>query len=215
MEQVAESVRTTTFPYSAICQLRMDFPNSPSNERGLHRGTGSLVGKNVLLTSGHNILHPVYGQVDSIELLVGKDLVSISGPFWTHKEWKGHVAQRLKTFSPFDYGIITLPRGYGVTQGKFKLDPDPKNVTDVTVAGFRAPTVVGTQEILLKGNGRLLYSKDPKFKLVYSVNTVYGISGGPIFYRDKRADYIYRLVFIQVNLRARRQVVVSRSLGIF
>ena len=58
-------------------------------------------------------------------------------------------------------------------------------------------TVVGTQEILLKGNGKLLYSKDPKFKLVYSVNTVYGISGGPIFYRDKRSG-----LYLQIGIHS-------------
>lgn len=193
MEQVSNSVRMTTFPYSAICQLRMDFPNSPSNERGLHRGTGSLVGKhgNILLTSAHNVLDLAYGEARSIEVLVGKEVVGpIYGPFWSHEKWKARVAQKRRAFSRFDYTGIKLPKNYGVSLGRFRLDPDPKNFPNVTVAGFRGATVVGTPEILLKGRGKLLSSKDPKFKLVYGINTEYGVSGGPLFYQDNRGLYL-------------------------
>ena len=50
---------TTVFPYSAVCQLRMQMSNRGSD---WFIGTGFYIGPNRILTAGHNILHAKHGS---------------------------------------------------------------------------------------------------------------------------------------------------------
>lgn len=202
MEQVDDSIRR---PYSSICQLRMDFLKSPSEARGLHRGTGCFIRSNILLTAAHNILHPIYGQAETIEVVIGRRVVTlrnkkIDGPFYIPERWRAQVYQGLVSFSPFDYGIIRLPNHYDL--GIFRMRPSiPKDIKVVTVSGFRSATVVGTPEILLRRTGKLHYGVNnnpnkPWRKLVYDINTDDGVSGGPIYYKVTKPSLLYHQIGI-------------------
>lgn len=183
-----EVVNTGTYPYSSICYLKPDFPGAPSSDRGRHRGTGCLVASRIILTAGHNIHDPDYGEAQSIRIAIGDNVITLNKdsrpkPYRPSSNWRTSLS---RGFSPNDYGFIFLPpdKPYGNWLGAFTLDSRKVSVNqdkNVIVAGFSSND---PSERLWKGNGRLLASGDPVYKLRYNVDTTGGISGGPVFYQD-------------------------------
>jgi V8-like Glu-specific endopeptidase len=100
----------TSYPFSAICSLRMFFPS------GQYAGTGCFIGPNVVLTAGHNLKNSqLGGNASEVHVFPGLD-GDLSQPelptcVAAHKvfttEWEN------REDDAYDYGVLLLPTDLG------------------------------------------------------------------------------------------------------
>jgi V8-like Glu-specific endopeptidase len=185
------------YPYSAICQLKIQYPTQPKKKGG----TGFLVGPKTILTAGHNIIHPKWKAASSIQVIIGGARGSaaygipslnftLPNPnVVTSEGWRSQPVDG----SPLDYAFISLDTPYGNKTGTFicesmeMLMPKHKQLS-VMVAGFpcdlgRADLPINFGEVYV-GKGKVKAIEGNM--LQYYMSTVPCMSGSPIFYLEKQ-----------------------------
>jgi V8-like Glu-specific endopeptidase len=103
---------TTVYPWRTVCSIRMSFPG------GNFRGTGTLIARKYLLTSGHNVYDPDEGGwANSIEVVPGRD--GTYAPYGTAHAVKSYVLEPWVTSGHHDWdiGLVELNQEIGTATG--------------------------------------------------------------------------------------------------
>jgi len=111
-------VDTTAVPYRWICHLALDFGPDPAHpNNNIHaRGSGTLISDRHVLTAGHNIISPRFGQVQGIRVTPGHNCAaSRAAPlgFTTAASWQTHPQWQAARNFQFDFGLLTLRSAIG------------------------------------------------------------------------------------------------------
>ncbi len=181
------------YPYTAICQLRMKFPRviKPLG------GTGFLVKPRLILTAGHNILHPDYGFADEMKVIIAGKAGSSKHRLPSFPPFKGDDTLKVSDEwlsnpvhgKPYDYGFIILPESYDNKMGTFGLEPLElllpryRELASVTIAGYPCDRQNYPEincDNLYKTEGKITEIEETMIH--YRLDTLPCMSGSPIFY---------------------------------
>lgn len=136
---------TTTSPYSAIVQVRVDFDGDGDYDS---RGTGAMVSPDDVLTAGHMLWDPYYGYAKSIEVTPARS--GSATPFGTATGTSWHVPTAyVSSYGSFssDIGVINLSSSIGNSTGWFALQANSNSGllrTILTTAGYPGDRSGGT-----------------------------------------------------------------------
>lgn len=128
---------TTSFPYSAVVQVWVDFDGDGSYDGW---GTGAMISSNDVLTAGHVLWDSTYGYAKNIEIIPGHN--GSSEPFGTATGSSWHVPDGyVSTGGSFSYdiGVINLSSSIGDQTGTFAVQANTASDlvgTTVTTAGY-------------------------------------------------------------------------------
>jgi glutamyl endopeptidase len=186
----------SSFPWLGL--LKTSFPNPTKGPGGLEIGTGSLIGPRLVLTAGHMVYDPDQGgQAISVNLSFGGlGFLSITATEVDFpKEWRNPRSDLdSSVVSPVDIGVIILPQPIDrfVTPMPFETASDTVLTgTLLSVGGYPASppagslgTLWGNSFNVVQGSalGDLAAYED--FRLFYSVATLPGMSGAPVYSFD-------------------------------
>lgn len=166
------------FPHAAICQLKV------SNGTASGYGTGFYIGDEVILTCGHNMLHPTLGEMTQVQvqpaysprMSVAPDAtLAITGSSLVHPRWR----------SSFDVGhdlaVLRVP-GLPAMAGHFdlanvSLGPD----AGIVVCGYGKVDGVPYDQQGQRMDGSHVTDADAD-TIGYDIQTVAGNSGSPVFH---------------------------------
>lgn len=171
---------TTTFPWSAVCQLEITYP------KGRSTGTGFFVSSRTVLTCGHCVYDSRYGGwATRIRVIPGRNGRSEPlGSAWASQLYCADGWFQGQQTS-YDYGAIILSSStLGNRAGRFGADAlgtadltNPNN--NFTTAGYPADkgsiNMYATYGPFANASDRNLY---------YYFDIMGGQSGSPIWYRD-------------------------------
>jgi glutamyl endopeptidase len=181
-------------PWRKICDLLIT-----ANDGTQHTGTAWFISPRTLVTAGHcmfvhNPGAPVHGMIRKVMVMPARNGESAveQSPFgWAevprdnlsvHSRWKSGDIN-------FDYGVIVLPDnfpGIGAQTGWFGYghyeDGDLDESTP-TLSGYPDDVPDGTQWFEVN----LIKQVNPR-RVFYSIHTVAGQSGSPVFFRDDDGD---------------------------
>lgn len=173
---------SSTFPYSAIAYIEAEFSDGSRVS-----GTGTLVGRNDVLTAAHVIYDAQLGSATSVTVQFGRDGASrpygsidaeLLNYFELDNETPGFFTQ---AESEFDIGLVSLGDAIGDDIGWFALGDVAGNNT-YFVTGYPGVhrDASGPRQVEESGSASLM----PGFDLVslenFDINP--GNSGGPIWY---------------------------------
>ncbi len=191
------SVKPSNYPYSAIAYMEVTAQCGCS-----WAGTGLMVNKHRMLTAAHCLVCTKHGKwAKNLKLYFGysskkKYVYKYSGKWYA---WVGDTFKNKSYRMDWDYACVRLYKNVGNKTGWFKADwsaSDSKLKSKwITVAGYRdgkLKAAVGTVQPYGYNH------------LSYTIDTLPGTSGGPIFDNDYRvyginiaqsevANYGYRL----------------------
>lgn len=174
---------TTQVPWSANCQLIIDMGDS-----GSARGTGWLLGPQIVITAGHCVFDPDSGEFfDSVEVIAGMN--GPQRPFGSQRvarqKLRASEAWKQSGSMAADYGAIILDRPFespsGVqpaTFGVAVLSDLELESLNVNTAGYPGDRPLGQQWF----NGGRIRSVSPT-RLSYMIDTVGGQSGSAVWRR--------------------------------
>lgn len=190
-----EVLNTRAFPYAAIVSIRSTFADGT-----ISIGTGSLVGKNDVLTATHVVYQPAHGgNASSIQVFPGADLNGVTGvmessPFGSYFGTTT-LAYPAEAFSdgnnattslmevPSDIALIGLNKAVGFDTGWYGLAPG-RNLTDEWAVEIGYP---GDGTGMMKGD-TLAHSSNGAWiaAYAYDASTLLGAgsSGGPLYVQD-------------------------------
>ncbi len=175
--------KTHEFPWSCICQLRMRWSNGAS---GI--GTGTLIGKDVVLTAAHNLYHKQYGRVETIDVIPGYS--SGGGPFGTKQTSAFNYNDDFENDQSLknDYGIIRLGSSFAGTGflGMGNLSNSDLSNALLNIAGYSEYGSYGDR-LYFHSGGTTSYDQD---SIQYNLDTEEGASGAPIFIRINSQIYV-------------------------
>ena len=178
----------TNYPFSAVCSLEMRRGNKVSV------GPGWLVGRNLVLTAGHNLVHnPVVGQPTQVGIYPGRNgrngkwpgvhEIAVPSQFLISEPWR---ASQDKTL---DWAMIALNNPLSQRAGSFALRPWEKSkllkMTGFLVSGYPASKTFGRKiepYTQWYDVGRLAQVGDRT--LLYQMDTTEGQSGAPLIAWD-------------------------------
>lgn len=162
------------YPFSAVCSLEMRVPGK------LSVGTGWLVGRNLVLTAGHNLLHnPIVGRPTEVRVYPGRNgrngiwpgvqEIAVEGQFWVSDPW------RLNQDKTRDWGMIILKQPLYEKAGSFGLVPW-ENSRILDTSGFM---------VLGYPSSKASDSPNPSapFTLWYDVGKVTNVGDRTLLYR--------------------------------
>jgi glutamyl endopeptidase len=185
----------TRFPF--VGYIETSFPSPARGPGGLEIGTGTLIAPRLVLTAAHMVYDPAQGgQAVSIDITFGgpqgrkyQSVKQVDFPL----EWR-NPRDDLDTslVSPVDIGVIVLPQPID----RF-ITPVPfQTASDTMLAGMLL-NVVGYPAFPPQGPRGALWGNDfnllqggalpaeirpyESFRLFYPVNTLGGMSGGPVY----------------------------------
>lgn len=176
--QVIEN--TTAHPYFGIAYLSVAFTNGNT-----YRGTGYMVGKNVMLTAGHVLAEPS-GRAETITAYFGRNgnnfpLTATAKTYYVDRNYTGSEAE-------LDYGIIVFEENIGYTTGWFGMHAsdaeDTMPTNEVTVTGY--PADLGTKMYTATGNVTSVTTS----RFGYDADTYGGNSGSPVYYYNPEYGYL-------------------------
>lgn len=184
------SASSNTFPYSAVAYIEATFSDGSRAS-----GTGTLVGRNDVLTSAHVIYDSVLGIADSVSVALGRD--GASQPYGTldaaafnyfelNTATPGFITQ---SESEFDIALVSLAEAVGDDIGWFALGD---------FAGGETYRVTGYPGVYRDASGPRLMEDTgftnaiPGFDLVALDNIEInpGNSGGPVWYNDPNGPVV-------------------------
>ncbi len=168
---------TTTFPWSAIGQVQLDF-----GDPEVYVGTGVMIGRYLALTCGHVAADPSLGTPTRILFVAGqtsyvnpygqaKAVRVIPSPQWLASEDDG-----------YDMAILVLDRPLGDQTGYFQIAVQPEAFFDalpVESAGY--PTDLGGADMYTVSGTTAGMEGNVLF---HDLDTEPGQSGSPIWYGD-------------------------------
>ena len=176
---------TDLAPWRMICSLILIFP---SGRQGI--GTGWLAAPNIVVTAGHNLLHPTLGWVEKVIAIPGRDLTH--EPFGSQTATEVSVAKEWnESFdAESDIGVIWLPEPFVPHPGHFSvavLNDHGLLYQNVHLAGYpKLVEIKGVPDPM----GRILYHHYNQVSSVtpdliyYSIDTSGGNSGAPVWIQD-------------------------------
>lgn len=190
---------TTQMPWSTVCHLR--FPINGTT----YVGTGCLIGKQLVLTCGHNVFdNKIRRWADWVEITPGRQ--GRSAPFGSVTV-KGGANGKLRTLKAyrdgndtFDFAAILLPAN------AFNRDPGTMPVgkfkrNELVGAPLHLSGYPGTPPRRQPHGGQWKHSHRCKraddLTLVYDIDTTEGNSGGPVWVRSAK-DGIRLIVGVHV-----------------
>jgi V8-like Glu-specific endopeptidase len=183
------------FPF--IGYIQASFPRPKAGPGGLEIGTGSLIAPRLVLTAAHMLYDSDQGgQVVSVDITFGgpqgykfQSLSQVDFPM----EWRNGLDTSV--VSPYDIGVIGLhePIDHLIAPVPFHPATDAELAGMLlNVGGYPAFPPQGPRGVLWGNssyplqNGALPADLVPyeSFRLFYAVNTLPGMSGGPVYNYD-------------------------------
>lgn len=174
---------TSFFPFSAVCQLQV------SGAGGAGVGTGFYIGREKILTVGHNFHHAPWSDAwwaSSVLVQPGFDggscqfpekSFSIDGRTLVHKRWGDS-----KDIT-WDLAVLRVPGLPAPNDQWFQLPDSCPVPQDFFVAGF-GQIGAGTADQPMRCDGGPVTRIDDEL-MYYNVNTKGGNSGSPVFVNDQ------------------------------
>ena len=173
---------TSSWPYSAICYIEMEFPNGKN-----YIGSATMYDKNVAVTAAHCLYSEEDGGWATSVIVVpgmnGNNMpfgyayaTSISAPQgWTKSG-----------SSDYDWGLIKLNTNMGEKTGYFGVywALTSLNGSNVDITGYPGEK----SRTLWKMNGNLTDSST--YRLSYTIDTTGGQSGCPVYWKDSSGHRI-------------------------
>lgn len=181
---------TSQEPYSAICFLHMYFGNSQ------YRGSGFLIGPNLLLTVAHNLYddgtsdnttNPTFAT--SIDVYPGAtkdpnsnwvttpyEIVGVESFYIPKKYYEYERDNNNPLRNDYDWGICILDSNIGYETGWLDIDITPNDISsNVNIIGFPGNGKFN----MYSGEGEILGVTD--YKLLHTADAETGSSGSPVF----------------------------------
>lgn len=168
---------TTFFPFSAICRLELTFPTVTGS------GTGFYIAPDLILSCGHNFLHPDYGRASALTVRQGQNgpTTWIGSFACTPDQWSVHPLWESSAASDWghDLSVIRVTTAPPNNQWFELINYSPAADEPIAVCGYSAADVDGTRQHLDIDKVRRLSSD---YEMVeYNLQTRGGASGSPIF----------------------------------
>lgn len=168
---------TTTFPWNAICALKITAKNGAK-----YIGTGWLVSPRTVITAGHCVyMHDQGGWPRSIEVIPGMNDAARpfgSGVSTVFRSVQGWTQSKNRNY---DYGAIILPANYrpGASTGAFGFtvkDDAYLKAAMLNLSGYPGDKG-GNQQWFMAQKTKSVASR----VLTYEIDTVGGQSGSPVW----------------------------------
>ena len=168
---------TTAHPYSAVVQVSVTFSDGTSG-----MGSGVMIGRNDVLTAGHNLWDEWGGYATKVEVTPAKN-----GPYepfgsFAAKSWT--VSDSYRAYDSFDddYGVINLAQNIGDETGYLNYSAAYEyNIVgqNVTITGYPGDRSDGERMYTADGSVAFYDSWDT---IGYTdIYTAPGMSGSPIY----------------------------------
>ena len=179
---------TDVWPYSVHGVVAVRF----SGGGGLHQGTGTLIGPNIVLTAAHNF-YSDRERLDKAQFAESVQFIpAMNGqlcPFLSHKVGKERlrVPDDYGGYGKEDYALIFLETSVGETTGYYGLavlDPEELKTKKINVTGYPGDKILdkpGLHEMWEMGGEASSVGKD---LFGYTISTNSGQSGGGVWYRE-------------------------------
>jgi V8-like Glu-specific endopeptidase len=189
----------TLWPF--VGMVRSYFPGLKGQAAG---GTGTLIHPRVILTAGHVVYDPSRGGYPTradVELGAVRFTVS-STVFRTTQPWVDTDSQGLNPISSYDIGAILLPAPIApeaVPRVNYAVTPGPNlGGLEINVVGFpvRADLYGG-----LYGATAfpvIMYPELDPYRAFYPIETLAGMSGGPVYSREATGQVLLRSVHTSI-----------------
>lgn len=207
------------FPFSAVCSLEV--------YRGRRRqiGTGFFVGKNVVMTAGHNLCNNANlgrGYVDKVIVYAernGRSRYADRQVITSRKRLKVARAWRDSKNKLMDWGIIILPEPYGDRHGAFSLGPWTSQQLKgslFNVVGYPASksTKTGVAFQMWADVGKITSVRQRSLR--YTMDTAGGQSGAPIIAWKNRKSFVvgvHNYGFSSYNQATRVTQDIAKAVG--
>lgn len=179
---------TKVFPYSAICYIRIVYPNNKA-----YIGTAWMYSKNTAITAGHCVYSKDNGGwAKSITVYPGAN--GSATPFGSTTAKAIHAPSEYvsKQSSNYDFGVIQLNSDIGNTVGYFGASWTSSSLKGkkVTVTGY--PGEKSKTQWTMSGP----ISSVTANRLIYKMDTTGGQSGCPVYVKESNN---YRAVSIHTT----------------
>lgn len=183
---------TRQFPYTAVLQLKIKFPNSSD----IYVGTGWMYGPGVAMTAGHCVYDKeLGGWAERIEVYPARN--GNEKPFGYYCPINLSTDKKyIESQDPdFDWGLMVFEANIGDFLGYFGADANTEDLFSrfLTLTGY--PSEKNYQLWTMEGP----VSKNGSLTFEYLIDTTGGQSGSPVYQYDASDDTSYRVRGIHVR----------------
>ncbi|NQW11943.1 MAG: trypsin-like serine protease [Alphaproteobacteria bacterium] len=174
---------TTSYPWSAIVKIEMDFDGNGTYESS---GSGAMISSNDVLTAGHVLWDETYGYAKSVRVIPGQS--GSSEPFGSATSSDLHVADSYIITggsTSYDIGVINLGTDLGNSTGTFNMQAvagSQVSGTFVNTAGY--PGDLFNAEYMYSASGTVAFTSGNNMYYADTMDTYGGQSGSPVWWYD-------------------------------